>query len=99
LACKRLRDHCVDLGGVKGALRMIDQRLREGEHDRLVILDQCQSFLIAVLDEGRAARIGAADSPGKGIGGVEVAFNEPGRAIPEDRHFRSTAFPITQHLR
>jgi hypothetical protein len=36
LACQRLRDHYVDLGGVKGALRMIEQRLREGEHDRLV---------------------------------------------------------------
>ena len=24
LACQRLRDHRVDLGGVKGALRMID---------------------------------------------------------------------------
>src|ERR1700726_375661 len=62
LACKRLRDHCVDLGGVKSALRMIDQRLREGEHDRLVLLDECQSFLITVLNEAQAARIGAADN-------------------------------------
>jgi hypothetical protein len=40
---KRLRDHRVDLGGVKGALRMIDQRVREGEHDMLVLLDECHS--------------------------------------------------------
>ena len=82
LACKRLRDHCVDLGGVKGAIRMIDHRLREGEQDRLVLLDECQSLLIGVLDEGRAARVAAADNPGDGIRAVNIALYEPGGLSP-----------------
>ena len=40
LASMRLRDHFVDLGGVKSALGMIDQDPREGEQDRLVLLDE-----------------------------------------------------------
>jgi hypothetical protein len=90
-AFERLRDHRVDLFAVEGPLRMIDQRLREGEHDWLVLLDDRQSLLIAVLDECRAARVVAADYPGEGIGGEEVAFNEPGRAVPEDSHLGSTS--------
>jgi hypothetical protein len=58
LAYKRPRDHCVDLGGVKSALVMTDQGLREREHDPLVPLDDRERFLIVVLDEGRGARVG-----------------------------------------
>jgi hypothetical protein len=45
---------------------MIDQYLCEGQHDRLVLLDESQSFLKTVLNEGRAARVRAADDPGDG---------------------------------
>ena len=65
LARQRLRDHYVDLGGVEGALVMIDQRLCECEHNRLVLLDDRQSILIAVLDACRTARVGAADDPAR----------------------------------
>jgi hypothetical protein len=77
LSCQRLRDHRVDLGGVEGALGMIDQGLRERENYRLVLLDDRERFLIAVLDEGRATRVGAADDPGEGIGGKEIAERGP----------------------
>ena len=59
---------------------MIDQRLREGEDHRLALLDDRERFLIAVLDEGRTARVGAADGPGKGIGGKDIALYDLRRA-------------------
>jgi hypothetical protein len=40
---------------------MIDQSLRDGLHDVLVLFDQRQRFLIAVLDESRDACGGAAN--------------------------------------
>jgi len=40
---------------------MIDQRLRDGAHHRLVLLDERQRFLVAVLDESRDARGSAAN--------------------------------------
>jgi len=36
---ERLHDHRVDVGGVEGVLGMIDQRLRQSEHDWFVLLD------------------------------------------------------------
>jgi hypothetical protein len=41
--------------------------LVRGEHHQLVLLGDRERFLIAVRDEGRAARAGAADDPGEGI--------------------------------
>jgi hypothetical protein len=79
---QRLRDHRVDLGGVEGALVMIDLGVREREHYRLVLLDDRERFLTAVLDEGGTARVGAADDPGEGISSVEVTLYELRRARP-----------------
>jgi hypothetical protein len=39
-ASERLRDHRIDLIAVEGPLRVIDQRLREGEHDSFVNRDE-----------------------------------------------------------
>jgi hypothetical protein len=90
-ARERLGDHRIDLIAVEGSLRVLDQRLGEGEHDGLIFLDDRECRLVAMLDEGRAARIGAADYPRDGIRTIDVALYVPGRAIPEDRHLGSTA--------
>src|ERR1700738_56753 len=74
LACQRLGDHGVDLGGVQSPRGMIDQRLREGEHDGFVLLDDRRGFLITMLDEGQAARVGAADNSGDCIRAVDIAL-------------------------
>jgi hypothetical protein len=44
-------NHGVDFGIIEGAFRVIDQGLRDGLHDRLVLFDQRLCFLINVLDE------------------------------------------------
>ena len=36
---------------------MVDQRLREGEQNRLVLLDDSQSFLITMFDKRRTDEI------------------------------------------
>jgi hypothetical protein len=56
------RTHSVDLGPIEGASRMIEHRLvGYGDHDRAVLLNERQTFLIAVLNESRDARISAAN--------------------------------------
>jgi hypothetical protein len=55
-AFERLRNHRIDLFDVEGPLRMIDQRLREGEYDRFVLLDKCQSLLIRPSGSHRCDR-------------------------------------------
>jgi hypothetical protein len=60
---------------------MIDQCLCECEHHRLILLGDRERFLIAVLDESGTARVGAADDPDKGIGGL-WRFKRKGRKEP-----------------
>jgi hypothetical protein len=80
------RDHGVNLGTVKRALRMIDQGLRDGDHDGLVLLNQLLRFLIAAFDKRRDARHVSADEARKPVRTRYVAGDIFRRPI-ETNHF------------
>jgi hypothetical protein len=58
---------------------VINQRLREREHHRLVLLDDRERFLIAVLDEGGTARVGAQIIPARALAAyTSLSMNREG---------------------
>jgi len=66
---------------------MIDQRLRDGAHHRLVLLDERQRFLVAVLDESRDARGGAAHQARDPARIRHIGTDIFRRGVAEENHF------------
>jgi len=72
-----------------------NQGIREGQHDLLVLLNDRESFLIAMLNEVRATCRSAADVPRNCIRAEYVARHEPWWRIAEEDHLVTVWAPST----
>jgi hypothetical protein len=90
LAIQRFSNNLINLDAIKRLNRMVDQRSRQREYDRLVGFDDCEAFLLTMFDERRDAGGRAADDPRDGIGTEQVARHEHRRRVTEEDRLAST---------